>query len=93
MLNLFSQTQVKSPFNGLVCFLKKNYCVVWYIVLFPLLMAKQTNGDLETVNLIEEKVENRYQVAKLHFVEVADVYAITLWILLGTIAKIGMDFF
>ena len=31
----------------------------------------------------------RYQVAQFNFDHVSDVYAITLWILLGSLAKVG----
>jgi hypothetical protein len=41
----------------------------------------------------EEKPVGRYQVAKFNFSEVSEVYAITLWILLGSLAKIGFHLF
>ncbi|CAF0955513.1 unnamed protein product, partial [Brachionus calyciflorus] len=41
----------------------------------------------------DEKTEKRYQVAKFNFAEVSSVYAITLWILIGSLAKIGFHLF
>jgi hypothetical protein len=41
----------------------------------------------------EEKHVGRYPVAKFKFTEVSEVYAITLWILLGSLAKIGFHLF
>lgn len=32
---------------------------------------------------------NRFHVAEFNFDHVSDVYAITLWILLGSLAKVG----
>ena len=37
----------------------------------------------------EDNTPGRYEVLKFKFEEVTDVYAITLWILLGSLAKIG----
>lgn len=34
----------------------------------------------------------RFHVAEFNFEHVSDVYAITLWILLGSLAKIGLYF-
>lgn len=36
-----------------------------------------------------EKDTERYQVARFNFEEVSEVYTITLWILVGSLAKIG----
>jgi solute carrier family 9 (sodium/hydrogen exchanger), member 3 len=43
----------------------------------------------ETVDGGDAKTIGRYQVAQFHFEHVSDVYAITLWILLGSLAKVG----
>ena len=63
------------------------------IVLILVSVLNRVNTSNETVSLKEEKTVTRYQVAKFDFVEVQSVYAITLWILLGSLAKIGMNIF
>ena len=35
---------------------------------------------------------SRFHVAEFKFDHVSDVYAVTLWILLGSLAKVGMEF-
>jgi hypothetical protein len=73
---------------------RKGFSFMLLIVLILVSVLNRVNTSNETVNLKEEKTVTRYQVAKFDFVEVQSVYAITLWILLGSLAKIGMnDFF
>jgi hypothetical protein len=55
-------------------------------------MVKRVNGSTEVVDANEDRVVTRYQVARFTFEEVSDVYGITLWILLGSLAKIGKLF-
>lgn len=43
----------------------------------------------EQVYRHNEPVPLRFHVAEFNFEHVADVYAITLWILLGSLAKVG----
>ena len=57
--------------------------------MFIYLFSKRVNSATEEVNGGEEKVVGRYNVAKFNFDHVSDVYAITLWILLGSLAKVG----
>lgn len=62
---------------------------IYYGILFIYLFSKRVNSATEEVNGGEEKVVGRYNVAKFNFDHVSDVYAITLWILLGSLAKVG----
>ena len=43
----------------------------------------------ETIDGGDKKEITRYPVAAFNFEHVSDVYAITLWILLGSLAKVG----
>lgn len=54
-------------------------------------MFKNVKSSTVEIDARETKVSQRYQVAKFNFEEVSDVYAITLWILLGSLAKIGKN--
>jgi hypothetical protein len=62
---------------------------VYYAILFIYIFARRASAASEEVNGGEEKIPGRYQVAKFNFDHVSDVYAITLWILLGSLAKVG----
>ena len=62
---------------------------VYFSLIVVHLLAKRVSAASEEVNGGEEKVPGRYQVAKFNFDHVSDVYAITLWILLGSLAKVG----
>lgn len=62
---------------------------IYYGLLIIYLFAQRVNSATEEVIGGEEKVIGRYQVAKFNFDHVSDVYAITLWILLGSLAKVG----
>jgi hypothetical protein len=66
--------------------------LLFYFVFFLVyLIFKCVHGtqDFLYADIGEEKHVGRYQVAKFKFLEVSDVYAITLWILLGSLAKIA----
>ena len=43
----------------------------------------------EQVYVHNEEKQQRFHVAEFNFDHVSDVYAITLWILLGSLAKVG----
>lgn len=66
-----------------------------YIVLLTILILTLTLNRVDaenvTIDMSEGKIVSRYQVAKFNFIEVSGVYAITLWILLGSLAKIGIN--
>lgn len=62
---------------------------IYYAFILVYLFARRAYAATEEVNGGEEKVPGRYQVAKFNFDHVSDVYAITLWILLGSLAKVG----
>ena len=62
---------------------------IYYGILFIYLFSKRVYAATEEVNGGEEKVIGRYAVAKFNFDHVSDVYATTLWILLGSLAKVG----
>lgn len=70
-------------------FWRKYSSYIYYGILFIYLFSKRVNSATEEVNGGEEKVVGRYNVAKFNFDHVSDVYAITLWILLGSLAKVG----
>ena len=64
--------------------------IYYFIVLFGF-YVQTVNSANEEVNQINEKnVVQRYQVAKFNFHHVGNVYVITLWILLGSLVKIGI---
>lgn len=52
-------------------------------------MIKRASSASEEVNGGEPESVSRYPVARFEFEHVSDVYAITLWILLGSLAKVG----
>lgn len=57
------------------------------LVLFGLLVHKYYCK--EQVYTHKEGQETRFHVVEFNFDHVSDVYAITLWILLGSLAKVG----
>lgn len=63
------------------------------VLLVLLVMVKHARSAVEEIDIRDEKVQKRYQVAHFNFEEVSSVYAITLWILLGSLAKIGRQSF
>lgn len=66
------------------------FCIyIFLIVEFLTNYVKLLSAETITVNARLEKNPGRYQVAKFQFEEVAEVYSITLWILIGSLAKIG----
>ena len=94
MPNLFSYFQMKNLFSSRAKISSiKYYHVIYSVLLFVFLMAIRANSESDIVTIESDKESIRYQVAKFNFVEVSDVYAITLWILLGSLAKIGTIFF
>lgn len=70
-------------------FLRTNIRYVYYGLLIVYLMAKRVYAAEDEVFGSELKPPGRYEVAKFNFDHVSDVYAITLWILLGSLAKVG----
>lgn len=58
-------------------------------LIFSIYVCVYVNATTSEFEAGDEKVEKRYEVAKFNFVEVANVYSITLWILVGSLAKIG----
>ena len=68
---------------------RKYTTYIYYAVIVIYFYAKRVNAGIEEVNGGEEKQIGRYQVASFNFDHVSDVYAITLWILLGSLAKVG----
>lgn len=59
------------------------------IAIIVCFMIKKVRCYTEEINVFDKQDTQRYQVAKFDFEEVSGVYAITLWILLGSLAKIG----
>ena len=92
MFKLINKNEVNSPNsmpNRSGSYIVKCSIYIYYFILFAFLMVKHANASTSEVDANENKVEKRYQVAKFTFEEVSDVYSITLWILLGSLAKIG----
>lgn len=67
----------------------RNIRSIYLFVLVFFIIIKRAKMSTEEMDARDEKTVGRYQVAKFNFVEVSEVYAITLWILLGSLAKIG----
>lgn len=70
--------------------LRKYSRYIYYALLIVYLMvSKRARAADDEVFGSELKPPGRYEVAKFNFDHVSDVYAITLWILLGSLAKVG----
>ena len=83
----FCANNTNRIFNG-------KYKKYLYYILFIIIMAYFKRVKASTVyEPAEEITPLRYQVAKFNFEEVSGVYAIAFWILLGSLAKIGLFFF
>lgn len=76
-----------SILNNLIT--KRSY-VIYSIVIFICILCKYcVKCATEIVDGGDKKEIGRYPVAAFNFEHVSDVYAITLWILLGSLAKVG----
>ena len=64
----------------------------YYGLIIMMFMVKRASSATEEVNGGEKETVSRYPVARFEFEHVSDIYAITLWILLGSLAKVGMYF-
>lgn len=64
-----------------------SFCLFLCVIL--LFLKKNVSANPNEISGEDDKPVGRYQVAKLNFDHVSDVYAITLWILLGSLAKVG----
>lgn len=62
---------------------------IYHTIVLLLFVFKRASAATEEINGGEEKVVVRYPVARFEFEHVSDIYAITLWILLGSLAKVG----
>ena len=58
-----------------------------FVILF--LVIKNAMAATEEVQGGEKEEVSRFPVARFNFDHVSDIYAITLWILLGSLAKVG----
>ena len=67
----------------------RHISTIYTSVLILYVFVRRVNSATEEVNGGEEKKIGRYKVANFNFEHVSDVYAITLWILLGSLAKVG----
>ncbi len=68
---------------------KKYIFYILFIAIIALFKRVKATTEYEPA---EEITSIRYQVAKFKFEEVSGVYAIAFWILLGSLAKIGLFF-
>lgn len=66
--------------------LKLNFLWIW-LFLFSWSCVNSATDQFEDIG--EDQTPSRYQVLQFKFSQVTDVYAITLWILLGSLTKIG----
>lgn len=80
---------IKSLTGGSYNASRKYSAYIYYALLMLFFVIKHANSATEEVNGGEEKVVSRYPVARFDFEHVSDIYAITLWILLGSLAKVG----
>ncbi len=64
---------------------------IYFGLIFIFFYVKRAQGATDIVDGEEVKPVSRYKVATFNFEHVSDVYAITLWILLGSLAKVGMS--
>ena len=62
---------------------------IYTSLLILYLCFRRVYGATDIVDGGEAKKVGRYPVASFNFDHVSDVYAITLWILLGSLAKVG----
>ena len=63
--------------------------LAYYAVIIGFFVIKKALAATEEVEGGEKEEIGRYPVAKFNFEHVSDIYAITLWILLGSLAKVG----
>lgn len=73
---------------GLVSWCFKKSCINYALILCLYMVVRQVSSVSEEVLGVEENIIERYKIAKFNFDHVSGVYTITLWILLGSLAKI-----
>ena len=87
LVNVYTGSMVGNALG--LSFLRRNSSFI-YIMLFVLYMGvKHVSSNTEPVKVSRDKPNPVYELFKFNFEEVSGVYAITLWILLGSLAKIG----
>jgi hypothetical protein len=72
---------------------KKSKYLIYVVIVSIAFLSKNVRADTESINEQENKQVERYKVAKLNIEEVSGVYSVTLWILLGSLIKIGISKF
>ncbi len=72
-------------------FIRKNSTSIYLIFLIAHLVYKRVNSTSQEANddVSRDKGKDPFPVAKFDFEHVSSPYSITLWILLGSLAKIG----
>ncbi len=75
--------------SGRFAWRKYSSYIYYSLVLAIFFVSRRVSAAVEEINGGEEKVVERYPVARFNFEHVSDIYAITLWILLGSLAKVG----
>ena len=69
----------------------KYYCCLFLIITCLFGNVRQVESTEEQVNAGSADIEvDNYKVFRFHFEPVSNVYMITLWIILGCLAKIGL---
>jgi hypothetical protein len=90
--NLYLHVSNQSIFkNNNIRLMSWKYKKYLYYILFIVIMTffKRVKASTE-YEPAEEITPMRYQVAKFNFEEVSSVLSIAFWILLGSLAKIGL---
>ena len=68
---------------------QKSRYIYLTICVISILCKYAVKCGTQTIDGGDKKEITRYPVAAFNFEHVSDVYAITLWILLGSLAKVG----
>ena len=87
MLKIIKPKRVALSSQSTWCSKFSSYIYFGIFVIF--FFIKRAHAATEAVNGQEQKAVSRYPVATFNFDHVSDVYAVTLWILLGSLAKVG----
>jgi sodium/hydrogen exchanger-like protein 3 len=75
---------------SILSFIPQKSCYIYLIIAALIALCKYSvKCGTEIIDGGDKKDITRYPVAAFNFEHVSDVYAITLWILLGSLAKVG----
>ncbi len=74
-------------------FSRKSTYFIYILIVTITFLNRNVQAGTESINEQKNKEVERYKVAKLNIEEVSGVYSVTLWILLGSLIKIGISAF